>query len=92
MDDPSPESLVGGTWRQAPSFVYPAGSPASHAPMLALVKTNIVQRVSLQARRHLVREVNDRMLMSVALIKALGGKWDEAPEFHARTTFPEPGN
>ncbi len=64
----------------------------SEDPLRALVETNIVQRVSLQARRQLVREVNDRMLMTVALIKALGGKWGGAPEFHARTTFPEPGN
>ena len=64
----------------------------SEDPLLALVEANIVQRVSLQARRQLVRETNDRMLMTVALIKALGGKWDAVPEFHARTTFPEPGN
>jgi multidrug efflux system outer membrane protein len=60
--------------------------------LLALVETNIVQRVSLQARRQLVREVNDRMLMTVALIKALGGKWGGPPDLHARNTFPEPGN
>jgi multidrug efflux system outer membrane protein len=60
--------------------------------LLVLVETNIVQRVSLQARRQLVREVNDRMLMTVALIKALGGKWGGPPDLHARNTFPEPGN
>jgi len=87
MDDLSPESLVGGTWRQAPSFVYPAGSPASRGPMLALVATNIVRQVSLQTGRQLVREVNDRMPMTVALIKALAGKWGGPPDFHARTTF-----
>jgi outer membrane protein, multidrug efflux system len=63
----------------------------SKEPLLAFVEADIVQRVSLQVRRQLVREVNDRMLMTVALIKALGGKWGGAPEFHAPTTFPESG-
>ncbi len=69
-----------------------ARTPHREDPLLALAELNIAQRVSLQTRRQIVREVNDRMLTTVALIKALGGGWSGPQERHTRVASPEPSN
>jgi multidrug efflux system outer membrane protein len=68
------------------------GTVRGQDPLLALAEANNAQRVSLQTRRQLLREMNDRMLTTVALIKTLGGGWSGPRELSARITFPEPSN
>jgi multidrug efflux system outer membrane protein len=68
------------------------GTVRRQDPLLALAEANNAQRVSLQARRQVLRDINDRMLTTVALIKALGGGWSRPRELSARTTSPEPSN
>ena len=61
-------------------------------PLLALAEANNAQRVSLQTRRQVLREMNDRMLTTVALIKALGGGWSGPRELSAQSASPDPSN
>jgi multidrug efflux system outer membrane protein len=70
----------------------PPGTVRRQDSLLALAEANNAQRVSLQTRRQLLREKNDRMLTTVALIKTLGGGWSGPRELSARIASPEPSN